>query len=250
MTSPVYSFLLSRFAAFYEEVAEIKVHAGDMAGLLQPDKPHEEIEPHAMAERIAARLLAVLDTQAHEVANTATETEMIAYRRTRYVMTALADEIFILDLRWPGAEHWPEYLLEYAVHRTRVAGREFFVLAQESVNCRAPSALDIEFAGVLLLALQLGFRGMYRGREGQGVLRDLRAKLYKLASAGEMGKHEAHAFEQAYHYTVVSDRDNTRVALAPWIRAAVYGSIGYLVLSSMVWLVLTWSTLDAIGRAI
>jgi type VI secretion system protein ImpK len=77
-----------------------------------------------------------------------------------------------------------------------------------------------------------------------------RERLYPLASVSKLGSVEARAFPQAYDYTVVSDRDNTRIALAPWLRAAAYGAIGYLVLSSLVWLLLTWSLLDAIDEAV
>lgn len=246
-----YSFLLGRFAAFYEDVARIKlaVQRGELMRLLQPAAPHAEMAAHDLAALVAARLLGLLDRQARDVAATATEAELDAYRRARYVMVALADEIFILNLAWPAAEHWPEHLLEHTVERSRVAGRRFFDLAQALIDCRAPTPLDVDLASVLLLALQLGFEGKYRGREGRRMLAEYRAKLYKLASAGELGARREHVFAQAYDYTVVTDRDNTRIALAPWIRAAVYGALGYLVVSSLVWLALTWSLLATIGQA-
>jgi type VI secretion system protein ImpK len=246
-----YSFLLGRFSAFYEDVARIKlaVRRGELARLLEPAAPHAQIEPHELAERVANRLLALLDRQGHEVAATATEAELAAYRQARYVMVALADEIFILDLPWAAAEHWPEHLLEYTVARSRIAGRRVFDMAAAVLDCRAPTPLDVELAAVLLLALQLGFQGKYRGTEGRRKLAEYRAKLYRIARAGELGAQHAHAFAQAYDYTVVSDRDNTRIALAPWIRVAAYGAVAYLLVSSLVWLALTWSLLDAMGPA-
>lgn len=246
-----YSFLLGRFAAFYEEVAQIK-HAArhdELVRLLEPGTPHAQIEPHELAERVANRLLALLDRQAQDVAAVASEAEKKAYRQARYVMVALADEIFILDLPWPAAEHWPEHLLEYTVARSRIAGRRVFDLATAVLNCRAPTPLDVDLAAVLLLALQLGFQGKYRGSKGRRTLADYRAKLYRIARAGELGAQRTHAFAQAYDYTVVADRDNTRIALAPWVRAAAFGAIVYLAISSLVWLALTWSLLDAIGAA-
>jgi type VI secretion system protein ImpK len=245
------TFLLSQFAAFYEEVAQIKqaAHQGELVRLLQPQEPHAEIDPHDLAERVARRLLSILDRQTRDVVNVATEAELHAYRRARYVMVALADETFILDLDWPGAEHWPEHLLEYAVERTRVAGRRFFDYVQDLMGAGERSALDADLASVLLLALQLGFQGMYRSHLGRRnpTLRKLRTQLYPLASGRKLGGTSARAFPQAYEYTVVSDKDNSRIALAPWLRATAYGVAGYLVLSSLVWLLLTWSLLDAIG---
>src|SRR3569623_487350 len=158
-----YSFLLGRFSAFYEDVARIKLAArqGELARLLDPKAPHVQIEPHELAERVANRLLALLDRQAHEVAATATEAELAAYRQARYVMVALADEIFILDLPWPAAEHWPEHLLEYTVARSRIAGRRVLDMAAAVQDCRAPTPLGVALAAVLLLALQQGFQGKY-----------------------------------------------------------------------------------------
>lgn len=243
------NFLLGRFSSFYEEIARIKlaILKGELMRLLEPDNPHAEMDPDQMAERIAHRLLVVLDRQSRDVQAAATGAELETYRHARYAMVALADEIFILELNWPGAEHWPEYLLEYTVERTRVAGRRFFSLVEDLMGVGERTMLDADLAAVLLLAMQLGFQGMYRGPEGRQKLRQYRARLYPLASGRKLGSVEVHAFPQAYDYTVVSDRENTRIALAPWLRAAAYGAIGYLVLSSLVWLLLTWSLLDAIN---
>lgn len=238
--------LLSYFARFYEEVARIKLAAekDELTRLLQPEAPHEQIDAHELAERVSKRLLDMLDRQTRKL-TIATGAEEEAFRRTRYVMAVLADEVFILNLSWPAAEHWPEHLLEYSLFRTRIAGRRFFDDVQGLIDTRDRSSLDSDFAAVLLLALQLGFQGMYRGNPG--ALRDYRNKLYPLASGRKLGAAREPMFPQAYEYTVVSDRDNTRVALAPWLRAVVYGAIGYLVVSSVVWLLLTWSLLGAIG---
>ncbi|MBB3228075.1 type VI secretion system protein ImpK [Luteibacter sp. Sphag1AF] len=245
------SFLLARFAAFYEEVAKIKLAAqsGDLVRLLQPDDPHAAIDAHQLAERVSTRLLGVLDRQSRDVVAAATEAELRAYRRARYVMVALADEIFILDLQWPGAEHWPEHMLEYAVERTRLAGRRFYEFVNDLMGVSERTVLDADLAAVLLIALQLGFQGMYRRHDGQENprIRECRTRLYPLASGRRLGAEAARAFSQAYEYTVVVDRDNTRVALSPWLRGVAYGALIYLVLSSLVWLLLTWSLLDTIG---
>lgn len=240
--------LLSYFARFYEEVARIKLASdkGELVRLLQPEAPHVQVDAHELAERVSKRLLEVLDRQTRKITITS-DAEEEAFRRTRYVMLVLADEIFILNLPWPAAEHWPEHLLEYAIFRTRIAGRRFFDYVQQLIDTRDRTQLDSDFAAVLLLALQLGFQGMYRGRAD--ALRDYRNKLYPLASGHKLGGAQEQMFPQAYEYTVVSDRDNTRVALAPWLRAVAYGAIAYLIVSSVVWLLLTWSLLGAIGGA-
>ncbi|NKZ40182.1 MULTISPECIES: DotU family type IV/VI secretion system protein [Oleiagrimonas] len=251
------NFLLEHFSAFYEELARIKqaARSQELTRLLEPDTPHAEIDPHVMAERVAARLLAVMDAQMHEVRGTATGAEMDAYRRTRYVMAALADEICIFDLSRPGTNdwtaHWTEHLIEYSIARSRIAGRQFFALAKALVECRAPSVLEANLAAVFLLALQLGFQGMYRGPEGRNVLRAYRSRLYKLARLGDIGKQREHAFPQAYDYAVQVDESSVQIrpALSPWLRAAAYVTVGYLLVSSAIWLTLTWSVVNTLGGA-
>lgn len=250
MASPSRSFLLSCFAGFYEEVARIKLaaHSGGLVRLLQPDAPHEQLAPHDLAERVAKRLIGVLESQQRQVAK-ATPAEQKAYKDTRYVMVALADEIFILNLPWPAAEHWPDHLLEYTFYRTRIAGRQFFTYVQGLIDSRDRSPLDADFAAVLLLSMQLGFQGMYRGGEdGRDALHALRAKLYPIATQAQ-GNGDAYMFPQAYEYTVISNHDNTRVALAPWLRALAYGALVYLLVSSIVWWALTQSLLNVIKEA-
>jgi type VI secretion system protein ImpK len=247
LAGPVHGFLLACFADFYEEVARIKlaIEKRTLVQLLQPAAPHAQIEADDLAERVSKRLFSLLDRQKREVAVDATDAEMAAYMRTRYVMVALADEIFILNTPWPSADYWPEHLLEYAEARTRIAGGKFFVYVEELMGCRDSTPLDSDFAAVLLLALQLGFQGKYRGDRGTA-LNDCRNRLYPIASGRKLRSVRSRMFPQAYEYTVVSTRDNTRLALAPWLRASVFGVLGYLAISSVVWLVLTWSLLDAI----
>lgn len=68
------NFLLGRFAAFYEEVAQVKlaIQKGELVRLLQPGDPHGEMAAHQTVERIAHRLLAVLDRQSRDVQAAAT----------------------------------------------------------------------------------------------------------------------------------------------------------------------------------
>ncbi|KGI78270.1 DotU family type IV/VI secretion system protein [Oleiagrimonas soli] len=256
-TRPDRNFLLEHFSAFYEELARIKqaARSQELTRLLEPDRPHAEIDPHAMAERVAARLLAVMDAQMHIVRGMATGAEMDAYRRTRYVMAALADEVIIFELSRPDSNdwtaHWVEHLIEHSIARSRVAGRQFFVLAKALVECRAPSVLEANLAAVFLLALQLGFKGMYRGPESNSILRAYRSRLHKLARLGDIGKAREHAFPQAYDYAVQVDESSAQVrpALSPWLRAATYVTVGYLLLSSALWITLTWSLVYSLGGA-
>jgi type VI secretion system protein ImpK len=244
--------VLTCFVTFYEEVARLKlaIKNKDLVRLLQPDQPYATIEPQELAERISHRLRAIIDRQSRDIATQATDAEMETYRRTRYAMVALADEIFILNLTWPSAEYWPEYLLEHAVAGTRLAGRQFFDYAREQLGIRERTSLDADLAAVFLLAMQLGFQGMYRGKEGQEALRAFRTKLYPLASGRRLDGNGGRMFAQAYDYTVVNDRDNTRVALAPWLRWVAYGAGAYLIVSSLLWLTLTWSLLNVIQGAL
>lgn len=249
MASAASPRFLTCFATFYEEVARLKlaIKNQDLVRLLQPEQPYATLEAQELAERVSHRLRAIIDQQSRDITTQATDAQLETYRRTCYAMVALADEIFILNLPWPSAEYWPEYLLEHAVSGTRIAGRKFFEYVREQLGIRERTSVDADLAAVFLLALQLGFQGMYRGKEGQEVLRAYRNKLYPLASGRKLDGDAGRMFAQAYEHTVVNDRDNTRAALTPWLRWVAYGAAAYLVLSSLLWLSLTWSLLRVIG---
>ncbi|QDQ28510.1 DotU family type IV/VI secretion system protein [Chitinimonas arctica] len=229
--------LIARFAEFYEEVALCKqaIADGRLALLFGGALP-AQANAHDLATLVSGRLAQKLQAQSREVQATGTEAEQRAYRVAQFTMAALADEIFILEVNWPAGEHWLSHLLEQALFRRHQAGRMFFELLADLLRGRGRGQLQLELAAVFLLALQLGFKGEYRGRLGQSALAEYRQRLLRFIAARRPSEElAAPAFPQAAAYTL-SDADDRRLApLTPWYKAVGLGLLAYLLISSAVW---------------
>src|SRR3990167_7025770 len=99
-------FLLARFAEFFETVAGIKlaIREGRLGAMLAVGDEPAPSDPRDLAARVSGLLDGVLRAQGQEVARTGTPGEIDSHRMARYVMAALADEQFILELDWAGRE--------------------------------------------------------------------------------------------------------------------------------------------------
>lgn len=152
-----------------------------------------------------------------------------------YVMAALADEVLLHDVTWPALEQWAENPLEALLYRTRVAGDRIFQ-AVDAVTAR--NAPDTEGVGMMiLLALQMGFRGRYRGRDDEGVLQAARERLY---GALFRGRYRASADPGELVAGQAEPMTDRRPAVLPPLRPWLYALLGlaalYLVASYAVWL--------------
>ncbi|MBL8511020.1 MAG: DotU family type IV/VI secretion system protein [Betaproteobacteria bacterium] len=241
--------LLGRFAAFYEEVASIKlaVAEGRLPAYLGLNVEGAHLSAADAAARVSARLATLLRQQEHEVANSRSEAEIQAYRRAQYLMAALADEIFILDLEWIGRSVWLGELIEYKLFHTRNAGRHFFEMAAELLQAKVRSPLHVDMGAVFLLALQLGFQGMYRGSHGQMPLADLRRHLYRFIQTGQKSWDDAPVFYEAYDQLAVGVVEQRLAPLRPWYMAILFGALAYLGLSSMLWFYLVYPLMQQLS---
>lgn len=94
-----------------------------------------------------------------------------------YVMAALADEVLLHEVDWPGRSQWMGMLLETSLYGSRVSGEEVFTLAEGLADGSIPGRHDL--AAAILLALSLGFRGRWRHADDKGLIDRLRGQLYE-----------------------------------------------------------------------
>ncbi|WP_148716418.1 DotU family type IV/VI secretion system protein [Chitinolyticbacter meiyuanensis] len=231
-------FLLGCFAEFYEEVASIKLanEQGRLPGYLAVGDEPPPTRGVDLAARVSARLMEVLGRQTRRVRENGSDADGRAYAIAQYVMAALADEIFILELDWPGREPWLHVMLEYKLFRTHNAGRRFFELANKLLQTRAGTRnlLHVDLAAVFLLALQLGFKGQYRGRHWDAALKALRQKLHRFVEGRSQERDDGHLFWQAYEHTQRGE-DKRLAPLRPWLIALAIAAGIYLVASKALW---------------
>ncbi|OYO27459.1 DotU family type IV/VI secretion system protein [Janthinobacterium sp. PC23-8] len=229
-------------ADFYEEIASLKRAC---AAEPPPAAAAAAVSPAQQARRASAHLLAMLRRQEQAFVQDASEQEIRARRVVTYLMAALADEIFLLELDWPGREAWLEVLLERQLFKTSTSGTRVFRLARDLTQAGVRGPLGAELAAVLLFMLALGFKGCYRGRGGEAALRQIRADLYRLLPASASGA--APAFGQAYSHDLRHGQDERLAPLSPWFMLAGSALAADLVLTLVVWLVLMYPFEQYIG---
>lgn len=91
-----------------------------------------------------------------------------------YLMTALADEIF-LNIDWSGKKYWEEHMLEYEFFKTQIAGDLIFSKITELLHNRNS---PVEISKIYLYALAFGFVGKYRGMDSDTSIDSVRKELY------------------------------------------------------------------------
>jgi type VI secretion system protein ImpK len=246
--------LLDYCADFYQEIANIKqaMKSKTLANYLSQSGVPAPEKPLDFANYVSVRLLDILRQQERDIRQYATLYELNIYQVARYLMAALADEIFILELQdsneWPGRSAWPYVLLEQKLFCSNIAGAKVFSLAEKLLQTQSQDALHIDLAGVFLLTFKLGFSGRYRGENGKEKLTELRRKLFQFTKrksqftttqdSNSFAITEP-AFSQAYHYRLQGEqaqRDQRLGALSPWKSIGIIALLAYLVSSCLIWM--------------
>lgn len=241
--------LLDRCADFYQEIVNIKraQAEGRLAAYLAPNEAQPLSMPSDLAERCSARLLNILRQLERDFRREAALEECRTQKTALYLMAALADEIFILELDWTGRDAWLDVLLEQKLFNSNNAGSRFFSLAQQLINNPVRNALSMELASIFLMAMELGFKGCYRGGQGQLRLLKIREQLYQVVKQSEpqllpvnpnVVTEQWSIFSQPYQYPLQHGKDERLAPMSPWKNLSLYALASYLLLSISVWLVL------------
>ncbi|HVF68435.1 MAG TPA: DotU family type IV/VI secretion system protein [Pyrinomonadaceae bacterium] len=161
------------------------------------------------------------------------------YREAQYVMVALADEIFLNAKQWDGYRSWVSNLLESKLFGTHVAGEVFFQKLDRLLVERDPVYRDL--AAVYLMALSLGFRGKYGGRDDGGQLERYRRQLFSFVfrRKPDLNSQTSQMFPEAYYHTV---RDETKRKLQnprAWLILLCAVVVAYVALTHGIWMKLT-----------
>lgn len=175
------SLVIQQFREFYTEVIRLKKVTGQSSlQRVSDDISSSTFLEDSSANSIWQKLMALLEQQMR-VAFQFGGDYLLAYEEARYVMVALADEIF-LHSNWDGRYAWGFNLLESQLYQTHVAGEVFFKRVDQLMVAR--DAARIELAKIYLMALSLGFQGKYRGADLSGDLVRYRHRLYDYVYQG------------------------------------------------------------------
>ena len=121
-----------------------------------------------------------------------------AYKQAKYVMVALADDIF-LHLDWDGQGDWVSNLLEAQIFGSHSAGQHFFENLDLLLREQNPNTVDL--AKVYLMALSLGFEGKYYGTGDRRKLVRYRELLFTFIYGREpdVDDEKRYLFPEAYY---------------------------------------------------
>ncbi len=213
------SVLLTQFRDFYCELINIKKLA------------NSGITANAVAERITV----VMEQQSILAGRRGVDYTGF-YRQAEYVMAALADEILLHHLEWPGKNVWNNHLIEYRLFKTRVAGEVFFERLDRLLQ--TPDPLYKDLATVYLLAIMLGFRGKYWGGNDQGKIAFYRRQLFTFIYHGqpELKKETKKLFPEAYLHTVEEGAGRKVPQVKIWYFVLAVLIVGYFFVSRSIWL--------------
>lgn len=228
--------LLDRMAAFHAHVVRTRERLVDGScaqALRTPEQPAPP--PEALAQRVSALLAALLQEQRRQQQNQSPEALWPRNEQALYVMSSLTDELLIFNTDWSGQDAWLRTLLEQRLFGSRSAGQTLPLRAQALTASAAPSALERELAACYLMALQLGFKGMHRGRLGATELRQLRQRLGHCIGVLPASATPRPVCANAYAHTVVRPQDERIAPMTPWLRGLKLGLLAWLLLSTAAW---------------
>lgn len=194
-----YLTILEQFQAFYLEIIDLKRSVRVPPVL--PAGTLEVLPPGGHAETVWLKAAALLDRLSQHMIHAGPVAAQV-HREARFVMAALADEIFVHE-DWDGARYWLTHLLETRLFHTHSAGEVFFIKISALLSRNDPA--DDHLAVIYLMALALGFRGKYNGDpEGDKILLHLRNRLYEVIRSRQprFFIDAAHLFPDAYLSTV------------------------------------------------
>ena len=243
-------FLLARFAEFFEAVAgsKLAIAEGRLGAQLAVGDELPSSDSGELAARLSAQLAAVLLAQEKEVSRSGTPAEIDAHRKAMYIMAAVTDEVFILELDWAGRDAWIDVLLEYKLFHSRNAGIRFFDMANALLDPHTPDPLQVDLAAVMVMALQLGFKGQYRGARDDSELHALRNRLFRLVEREHGGRGMDTAFPQTLQQLQAGGTPERLAPLTPWYTGGIVLLIAYLAISSVRWRWLIEPFRSTVGR--
>lgn len=233
--------LVNLMSQFYRQIAIIKIWIRDgslgseVMSILKLDNLPNDSE---MASAISLLLCQWLSRKRLEFRDKLTDRERQLLNKATFAMVSLADELFILELDWPGKSHWHEVLLEMQMFQSCSAGEVFFQDIEELLESSSFDQLECQLGALYLLVLRLGFSGRYRDDESK--LAYFRKKLLNIVNRGQKERINAVSHE-AYQQNLVSEHEQRLAPLANWYRVISFGLGAYIVSGIAVWYSLTWS---------
>jgi type VI secretion system protein ImpK len=186
-------------------------------------------------DAIQQRLLDAFESQATRIGNKLPDHERRLFEEIRYVMIAMADEVFSY-LEWGGQSAWVDQPLEVIVFQTRNAGERIFNRIEKILADRAAPA---QLVTVYMTALALGFRGRYASIDTEA------PEAYRVRLAEHLGRTDPDLLRntelcpRAHASTSAGERPDFLPSLSRGLLPFALVIVGWIVLGEILWLYYT-----------
>ncbi len=213
------------------------------------EKPLRNADGEAVADipaYVHAQLQQYIQARQQAVAAYATPIQQQFFDDMLYAFTALVDELLLRSVRWDHARDWLSSLLEQALFGSRHSGDRLLRLIDRFCDRNAGmSELEKDLAKVYIYVIWLGFAGAWYNREEQ--LAQLIVNLQQAAELDLPDRKQTRLFNQAYLHNKNKDEQTRLAPISAWHRLMFWIVLGYLAVSGIVWLGLTWQLNQHLG---
>lgn len=226
---------LSKFASMEDSSCDPDVHS--TAIISNIGQSSSEVE--GMIVGVQKKLIMTIE-KVFEIISSKSRISNKKMDEAKYIMTVLADEIFI-NMKWDGAKFWRFSLLEKQIFKSEIAGEKFFTMLDEMITNL--NELSDEMTFLYLMALSLGFKGKYRGGDtSEEYLSWYRDKLYSMLhkkTSRLFYPGRANMIESCYEYTISENSNQFLPDTRFWAFCIVGIIFVYIVVSYAVWFGIT-----------
>jgi type VI secretion system protein ImpK len=194
---------------------------------------------------VQQHLLDAFEELGTRVGPTLSEHERRAFDDARYVMIAMADEVFC-RLDWEGKEEWVNKPLEAVIFYTRDSGERFFTRIDSVL--KGETSASSQLLRVYLTALALGFRGRYAPL-GTGEPETYRSRIadYLARMDPDMVRGEE-LCPQAHEFTASGLSPQRLPSFSRGLLPFVVILIAWVVLGEIIWIYRTADLSDVLDR--
>ena len=215
---------VNRFLVTYEALYSIAETLS--SGEQLDDAADTSNTAQVLALSTAQRMAAILDRHLYS----SDPAEQPLMNELRYTLAALADEMLLFQINWPGQDYWCDHLLEEKLFGTSIAGRMIFQRIKTLGKRHSDPKDKDQFASIYLMVLQLGFYGECRHQRER--LTEYQLMLNHLRFHPDLPQL---AFAQAYEHPLSGAYPQTLGAMSRWWRWVGVALLVYLILALIIW---------------
>ncbi len=233
-----YSEELLHFWLEIQDQVNKHIHMGDKL-LDEEQKPVQEL-----AKYIQRRLYDFIQLQMKQVEQAASLPQQQLYQKSLYAHAALIDEQILNQLEWKISDQWIVLMMEQTLFESRNAGVKLIDEMEEFAALPHNFTVDEKkLAEIYIKIIWLGFVGKYQDKEEKSGdnsnIAELVEALYKSAELFVPDVEQRQLIEQAYKYNNNPQKQSRLAPLRRWYRYGLYCLLGYLLVSSFSWFVIT-----------